>query len=97
MARMGSYTSDYTALDQTFSDSAGVPCTNSGTCIMRNYTYTITVTGAVGAGFTVTATRNAVGSGIPARYGTYVLTYTVPGHTTACTTDPNGLCATDLL
>ncbi len=100
LVRQGSYGTDFTKLDQTFSDSAGVPCAAGATCIMKNFTYTIgsSLVGTVPT-LTITATRTATGgAGLSARYGAYVLTYKVPGHTTTCTGGANpALCTAELL
>lgn len=80
-ARMGGYTADFSALDQTFTASDGTPCAGA-TCIMGDFTFTITLVGQTG--YTIAALRTARPGGVlPQRYGGYTITYTVPGNTIA--------------
>ncbi|OGS14466.1 MAG: hypothetical protein A2234_04180 [Elusimicrobia bacterium RIFOXYA2_FULL_58_8] len=73
MVRYGSYTVDFTKLDQTFTGTGGACPTT--TCVMGDFSYTLVTVGS--AGFVINATR--VGN-TSSRYGAYVLTYTVPGN-----------------
>lgn len=78
MAKNGKYTSNWGDFDLAFTDSTGAPCTGSGGCAQKIFTYMLDEDG------TVYATRNHAPTPASA-YGRYTVIYDITSGVTTCT------------
>ncbi len=77
-AKNGGFTDAWDALDLAFTDATGAPCTGSGACVQRTYSYMLD------AGGTIYAVRNAKPTP-PAAYGNYTIIHDMNTGDTTCT------------
>jgi len=91
LAREGVYTNDFGKLDIILKNSSGGDCTGAGACRMRYYSFSMAPNGSTS--YTITATRITPPS-IPARYGSYAITYAGPAGNMTCS---QANCQTELI
>lgn len=77
-AKNGRYTNNWGDLDLAFTDVTGAPCTGSGGCALKIFTYMLDENG------TVYATRNPTPTPATA-YGRYTVIYDITSGVTTCT------------
>ena len=82
MTKNGVYATDWDALDVAPKDASGTPCTGTGACAGKVFSY------SVAGGAAVTATR--IGTN---KYGAYILSYPLATGTISCTNGATGVCA----